>query len=179
MNNQNPDNTNMGSAPAAPKKPRSFGFKIWVIILLLLAAVALWFWQKKYPITKKPVVYNSLPKGYEYKDSPKGEYPEGFPKELVLSIGSKEILRAEDTRVATGENYKIVEVKTADKPDSLAGLYRNTLTNSANNWQLVNSSSTNTATVLNFKKDSGTLAVTIVPSGEGSVLNLTYIPINK
>ena len=161
-----------------PEQPKKYQKALRVIAVLVLVLIALsgWYWQvKKNPTVKKPVVKAGLPKGYEFKALPQGQYPEGFPQELILSVGKFEVIRTEDTKVASGQNQKIVEVKTTDKPESLAGLYRNTLTDPKQGWQLISSKTTNNIIVLAFKKDTATLTVTIMPKASGSQMNLTYV----
>lgn len=159
-------------APAKPLKPKK---ALWVIVVLMVLAVivCVWYWQTKK--SAKPVVYNKLPEGYKTQAMDIGKAPEGFPRELILSVGKNEILRAEDTNVATGQNYKIVDVQTTDQADSLAGLYRNTLTNEKFNWQLISSNNSGNIIALIFKKEAATLTVTIIPKEPGSQMNLSYI----
>lgn len=162
-------------AQTPSKKPKIAA----VIVIFALAAAAgylLWKTEKGGWFTRtSPRVSGELPKGYEFKAMPTAQYPPGFPQELVLSMGRVRILRAEDTVVATGQNYKIVELQTLDRPDSLAGLYRNTLTNAANGWQLVSSQAENGITAIAFKKNNEILTVIIMAKGEGSQINLTYV----
>lgn len=160
------------SSPKEQTKPKKV---LWLIVVLmgLAIAVSAWYWQTQK--NSKPVIYNKLPAGYKTQAPQAGTLPEGFPKELVLSIGQNQILRAEDTTVATGQNQKIVDVQTVDQPESLAGLYRNTLTNEKFGWQLVSSATDNGVTVLNFKKDTLIFTVTIIAKDSGSQMNLTYV----
>ena len=148
---------------------------LWAIVILMVLAIAVssWYWQKQK--IGKPVIYNQLPAGYKTQAPEAGKLPEGFPQELILSVGKFEVIRTEDTKVASGQNQKIVEVKTTDKPESLAGLYRNTLTDPKQGWQLISSKTTNNIIVLAFKKDTATLTVTIMPKASGSQMNLTYV----
>jgi hypothetical protein len=164
--------------PIPDQKPVEFSKpkkSLWVIVILMVLAIAVsaWYWQVQK--TGKPVVNNQLPAGYKTQAPEAGKLAEGFPKELLLSMGQAQILRAEDTVVATGQNYKIVDVQSADKPESLAGLYRNTLTDAKFGWQLASSNTTNGVTVLNFKKDNVVFTVTIIAKESGSQMNLTYI----
>ena len=158
--------------PGVPKKA------LWIIVILMLLAIALsaWYWQITRPVIQnQPVVKEGLPQGYEFKALPRGQYPEGFPQELALSVGQMEVVRAEDTIVASGQNQKIVDIRTTDQPDSLAGLYRNTLTDPKQGWQLITSETTDNITALVFKKDTASFIVTIIPKDSGSQINLTYV----
>ncbi len=181
MENETQPATKSQPQPAVELKPKSLD-KSFVIAglfgLVIIVCLLLWYFKID-PIKSKPTVYQKLPQGYEFKTADAGKYPEGFPENLLLSVGKKQITRAENTKVASGENYKIVEARVSDSPDSLAGLYRNNLTNATNNWQLLNSTSSETATVLNFKKGTASLVVTIIPVSGGSALNLTYTPPDK
>ena len=162
----------------APRQPQKYQkiYRVIAVLVLLVIALLAWYWlAKNRPLLNRPKVYNTLPKGYEFKALPQGQYPEGFPKELVLSVGQMEVIRAEDTMVASGQNQKIVDIRAADKPDSLAGLYRNTLTDPKQGWQLITSETTNNITALVFKKDTASLVVTIMPKDNGSQINLTYV----
>lgn len=149
-----------------------------IIILILVVAAGYFLWKTKkagWFTRTGNHVSEELPKGYEFKTMPMAQYPPGFPQELVLSMDKVRILRAEDTVVATGQNYKIVELQTMDRPDSLAGLYRNTLTDAANGWQLVSSQAENGITTIAFKKNNEIFTVIIMAKGEGSQINLTYV----
>lgn len=162
--------------PATVRLPKK---ALWAIVILILLATALsvWYRQTQRPVKQNPsAVKEGLPQGYQYKALPKGQYPEGFPKELALSVGKMEVIRAEDTIVATGQNHKIVDIRSTDQPDSLAGLYRNTLTDPKQGWQLMSSETQDNITALVFKKDTASLIVTILPKDNGSQMNLTYIP---
>ncbi|MFA5991789.1 MAG: hypothetical protein WC794_06115 [Candidatus Doudnabacteria bacterium] len=167
--------TNITPPQPAPKEQLKSKKSLWVILILMVLAIAVsaWYWQTQK--SGKPVVYNHLPAGYKTQAPKAGSLPDGFPQELVLSIGQKQILRAEDTIVATGQNYKIVDVQTADQPESLAGLYRNALTDAKFGWQLVSSNTADGVTVLNFKKDSVIFTVTIIPKDSGSQMSLNYV----
>ena len=179
MQNEPTPVININTPQQLPQKPKEHNKALWTIAILMLLAVALsgWYWKvKKSSTVKKPVIYNKLPEGYKFIALPQGQYPEGFPKELVLSAGKFEVIRAEDTKVASGQNLKIVDVKSADRADSLTGLYRNTLTDAKHNWQLISSKTSGELTTLVFTKAGQQLTVIVAPKSFGSQMSLTYTP---
>ena len=122
---------------------------------------------------QKRVIKAGLPEGYKYTVMTEGQYPEGFPKDAVLTADKATYIRGEDTIVGSGARYRIVELSMTDKPDALLALYKTSMLKLG--WNLIVTMDQEDTHNLTYKKDTTQFMITVSPSGEGSRLNLTYI----
>ncbi len=173
-------------APESSKPELSARQKFWHWSIFIIAGVAaatvilVAVFQYQDPVffgfkqnNNRTKISTELPAGYKYTTMAKDQYPEGFPKDIVLTAGKAEFLRGEDTFVATGAHYRVVEVAVSEKPDAVLKLYKDTLPKSG--WKLTVTMDQGNIHNLTFVKDQGQLMMTVSPAGDGSQMNLTYI----
>lgn len=159
-----------------PQNNRGKGFWLRGLVLILIAILVGIFWLKTQNKlwfsgrNKQPVVSNKLPQGYAYQATDSNNYPDGFPKELVVSGGTW--VRGESTKVATGETYKIVELSYNNTGSSVSEQYKNTLLQAG--WAIASLSSNSGSDSYIFKKDSQEMSATFTSTAKITLVNLTY-----
>jgi len=124
------------------------------------------------PVSQKPVIKDTLPEGYMFTVAPAGQYPAGFPKDLVL-VKNPEILRGEDTIVGSGDNQKIVDLLVEKPAAEIFSLYNTEMPKKG--WENIMSKDEEVKS-LGFKKGDNQFYVTILSkSTTTSQVNLTYV----
>lgn len=155
---------NLNTPKAATKSISKWLWLVFVLVVMVGAA----FWavtilktgEVSPDLTKgKPIINNTLPEGYKYVATGAGEYPTGFPKELVLFKDAK-IIRGENTTDGTGVNHKIVDYTINQSLAEVTSQYQSKLP--PLKWNLSGKPITQgTLQILNFAKDKTTLTVII------------------
>ena len=92
--------------PLAEQPKKRIGKKAFLsVLILVILVVAGWF---LYENLRGPVINDTLPDGYVFNNL--GQFPEGFPVELILNRDSSKWQRSEDTLSGAGERIRVVEL---------------------------------------------------------------------
>lgn len=134
-----------------------------VLVFLLVGIVYL-------KIKSQPRIIKSLPKGYELKSMEAGKYPEGFPESMIFSGGDWQ--RAEDTKVASGERYRIVEIVYSAPGDVITEEYKKILVKAG--WRIVELRNSNGSDIYSFTKNNEEMVLTFSPTSKDVFVNITY-----
>lgn len=184
--NNKPDNLNKINAADVPVPLPSPNKSIWrwavLAVLAVLAVCSFLFWLKEHKLPGNTAADNSkivksilpLPAGYKAVPVTAGQFPSGFPKELVLEKNVKPV-SGEDTIDGTGANQKIVEYYSSSTPTAISKLYSDGLPK--DKWAVVSQFTKDGVITLQFnsKDNLTTFMVTALPKAGGSQVTLAYV----
>lgn len=124
------------------------------------------------PTGDKVVVSDKLPAGYKSTPVKEGQYPQGFPKDLVQSFGMAPF-RGEDTIDGSGARQRIVEYYSTSTPQAVFELYKKSLPQKG--WKVLSESAGTDVKSLYLTDSKDIFQVVAAPHEGGAQVALTYV----
>jgi len=117
-------------------------------------------------------ISDKLPGGYKSMSVKAGQYPDGFPKDLVAS-GGLAPFRGEDTVDGSGARQRIVEYYSTSTPQAVFELYKKILPQKG--WDVLSESVKTEVKSLYLTDKKDIFQVVVAPRESGSQVALTYV----